>query len=126
MSFPKKGKFFPGQDGSGVGGEPPDGKGYAVEIAAALHRALDSTHAGVKIAASWTGANERTAKNWFSGRYGPSGKHLVALARNSDEVLNAFLAMAGRPDLVAAAKLSTAEQAISELLSAVRRLNGKA
>ncbi|MFL9824952.1 hypothetical protein [Rhodoplanes sp. SY1] len=126
MSFPKKGKFFPGQDWGANGGESPDGRRYAAEIAAALHRALDSTRAGAKTAAGWTGADERTAKNWLSGRYGPSGMHLVALARNSDDVLNAFLAMAGRPDLVASAKLAAAEQAISELLSAVRSLNGKA
>lgn len=93
MSFPKKGKFFPGRDGSG---EPAAGVWFAAEIAAALRRAVGSTHAGIKMAAGWTGANERTAKNWFPGRYGPSGEPLVALARNSDEVLNAFLAMAGR------------------------------
>lgn len=126
MSFPKKGKFFPGQDWDANGGEFSDGRSYAAEIAAALHRALDSARAGAKTVAGWTGADERTAKNWLSGRYGPSGKHLVALARNSDEVLNTFLAMVGRPDLVAAAKLDAAEQAISELLSAVRSLNGKA
>lgn len=126
MSFPKKGKVFPTQNRSGLAEEFPDARSYAVEIAAALHRALDSSRSGVKTAAGWTGANERTAKNWFCGRYGPSGQHLVALARNSDEVLNTFLAMAGRRDLVAAAKLATVEHAISELLSAVRRLNGNA
>ena len=79
------------------------GRCFAEEIAAALHRALGLAPVKVKIAAFWTGANERTAKNWFSGRYGPSDEHLVALARNSDEVLNAFLAMAGRrrPELIA-------------------------
>lgn len=123
MSFPKKGKFFPGHGSNGCA-EPPNGTCFAAEIAAALHRSLGSTHAGIKTAAGWTGANERTAKNWFSGRYGPSGEHLVALARNSDEVLNAFLTMAGRPDLIAAAKLATAEQAILDLLLAVRSLNG--
>jgi hypothetical protein len=48
----------------------------------------------------------------------------VALAQNSDEVLNAFLSMAGRPDLIAAAKIANAERAILDLLLAVRRLNG--
>jgi hypothetical protein len=126
MSFPKKGKFFPGQErGNGSnGGQPPDGTCFAAEIAAALHRALGSAPAKVKIAAGWTGANERTAKNWFSGRYGPSGEHLVALARNSDEVLNAFLAMAGRPEQVAAAKLAEAENVLSNALMAVRSIKG--
>jgi hypothetical protein len=123
MSFPKKGKFFPGQNGCNGGGHSDDGF-FAAEIAAALNRSLGSTHAGIKTAAGWTGANERTAKNWFSGRYGPSGAHLVALARNSDEVMNAFLMMAARPDLIAATKLAGAEQAISDLLQAVRSLSG--
>lgn len=61
-------------------------------------------------------------KNWFAGRYGPSGEHLVALARHSDEVLGMFLAMAGREELMVATKLAAAEQAIEELLAAVRRL----
>ncbi|MDQ7776824.1 MAG: hypothetical protein Q4615_13600 [Paracoccus aminovorans] len=61
-------------------------------------------------------------KNWFAGRYGPSGEHLVALARHSDEVLGVFLAMAGREELMAATKLAAAEQAIEELLATVRRL----
>jgi hypothetical protein len=97
-----------------------------VEIAAALRRALGSTHAGIKTAASWSGANERTAKNWFSGRYGPSGDHLVALARNSDEVLNAFLSMVGRRELVATTKLLAAEDVLVELLSIIRALDGRA
>lgn len=127
MSFPKKGKLFPdrrGRGGSGGGRKPPEEGCFAVEIAAALHRALGSTHAGTKMVAAWTGANERTAKNWFSGRYGPSGEHLVALARNSNEVLDAFLVMAGRRDLVVVAKLAEAEQVLTDLLSAVRSLNG--
>lgn len=124
MSFPKKGKFLPG-NGSNGGSQPPNEVGFATEIAAALKRSLGPTHAAIKIAAGWAGANERTAKNWFSGRYSPSGEHLVALARNSDEVLNAFLTMAGRPDMIAAAKLAYAEQAVSDLLVAIRRLNGR-
>lgn len=128
MSFPKKGKLFPdrrGRGGSGGSRQPPDEGCFAVEIAAALHRALGSTNAGIKTAAAWTGANERTAKNWFSGRYGPSGDHLVALARNSDEVLNAFLSMAGHRELVAATKLLAAEDVLVELLSLIRSLNGR-
>jgi hypothetical protein len=79
----------------------------------------------VKTVAAWTGANEKTVKNWFSGTYGPSGAHLIALARHSDEVLGTFLAMAGREDLMVAIKLAAAENAISELLDAVRQLGGE-
>ncbi|WP_395689383.1 hypothetical protein [Aestuariivirga sp.] len=72
--------------------------------------------------ASWTGANEKTVKNWFAGRYGPSGEHLAVLVRRSDEVLSTFLVMAGREDLMAAVKLAAAEKAIMELLDAVRSI----
>lgn len=123
MSFPKMGKFFPDRNGCPIDESSAEG-GFAGEIAAALHRALGSTHAGIKTAAGWTGANERTVKNWFSGRYGPSGAHLVALAHHSDEIMNSFLRMAGRPDLIVAVKLAVTEDAIADLLLAVRSMNG--
>ena len=56
------------------------------------------------------------------GTYGPSGTHLIALARHSDEVLGTFLALAGREDLMVAIKLAAAEEAIADLLDAVRQL----
>ncbi len=122
MSFPKKGKFFPKDNGyNGYGDTPPDGC-FATQIASALKRALGDSRSGAKTVAAWTGANEKTVKNWFSGTYGPSGEHLVALARHSDEVLGALLAMSGREDLMVAIKLVAAERAIAELLDAVRRL----
>jgi hypothetical protein len=46
------------------------------------------------------------------------------LVRHSDEVLNAFLVMAGRQELMVAIKLAAAEQAIMDLLMAVRSLAG--
>ncbi|MCE8546446.1 hypothetical protein KBY25_11500 [Ruegeria pomeroyi] len=96
MSFPKKGKFFPRENGyDGNGGHQTTGC-FANEIASALKRSLGDSRAGVKTVVAWTGANEKTVKNWFSGTYGPSVAHLIALARHSDEVLGTFLAMAGR------------------------------
>ena len=121
MSFPKKGNYLP--EGRGNGG---DGNGsenhFASRVASALRRSLDNSRAGVKTVAGWTGANERAVKNWFSGRYGPRGEHLVVLARHSNEVLDAFLEMAGREDLMVTLKLGAAEHAIVELLAAVRGL----
>lgn len=121
MSFPKTGKFFP--DGNGGSGGVLGERVFASEVAAALHRALGPTHAGIKTVAAWTGANERTVKNnWFSGRYGPSGEHLAALVQHSDDVLIAFLALAGRRELMVAIKLAAAEQAVMEVLIALRAL----
>ena len=122
MSFPKKGKLFPKQTGYGSSDQHLPENWFATEIASALKRSLGESRARTKVVASWTGANEKTVKNWFAGRYGPSGEHLVALIRHSDEVLAVFLAMAGREVLLAALKLAAAEHAVEELLEAVRRL----
>lgn len=123
MSFPEKGKFFPKENGYIGKGDHQTNVRFVEEIASALKRSLGDSRAGVKTVAAWTGANEKTVKNWFSGTYGPSGAHLITLARHSDEVLGTFLAMAGREDLMVATKLAAAEDAITELLIAVRRLS---
>ena len=122
MSFPKKGKFFPNENR--INGQSRHQANACVvkEIASALKRSLGDSRAGVKTVVTWTGANEKTVKNWFSGRYGPSGAHMIALVRNSDEVLGTFLALAGRDNLMVAIKLGAAEDAIADLLDAVRRL----
>ena len=65
-------------------------------IAAALRKELGSTHQAIKTVMHWTGASESAAKTWLTGSHGPSGEHLVALVRNSDEVLNIFLSLTGR------------------------------
>ncbi|WP_439560716.1 hypothetical protein [Roseinatronobacter sp.] len=119
MSFPKKGKFFPKQ--TGYDGEASDS--FAQVIAATLRRELGESRAGVKTVEGWTGANEKTIKNWFAGKYGPSGEHLVALVRHSDEVLIAFLAMAGRENLKLASSIFAAERAVVEALEVLRELS---
>lgn len=115
MSFPKEGKFFPTEPDYGEDGRHAEEQRFAAEIAAALRRSVGHQGAGAKIVASWTGANVKTVKNWLAGRYGPSGEHLVSLVRHSDEVLETFLAAAGRQDLMVAAKLAAAEAASSRL-----------
>ena len=65
-------------------------------MAMALHEELGSTNRAIKMAMRWTGASERTVKYWLAGERGPSGDHLIALARHSDAVLFVVLALAGR------------------------------
>jgi len=122
MSFPKKGKFFPGGTAHAAGGNGQHAASFAGEIAAALRRSAGTGGEGIKIVAGWTRANEKTVKNWFSGRYGPRGEHLAVLVQQSDEVLSTFLIMAGRQDLMAVVKLAAAEKAIMDLLAAVRSI----
>jgi hypothetical protein len=113
MSFPKKGKSFP-TDG--------DDKGYAVAVAAALREAVGETHQAVKTVARWTGANERTVKNWLASTSGPSGEHLVDLVRHSDEVLKALLMLAGKERAMTVKKLLDARDELFKVLDVLRSL----
>src|SRR5712671_1134366 len=98
MSFPKKGKSFPKWGGDGSSDFSLDDHAFAMKIASALTSELKDRNSRAKLVAGWTGANERTVKNWISGRYAPCGRHLVILAQHSDQVLNAILSMADRQD----------------------------
>lgn len=75
MRFQKMGNVFPN------GPTPVNAALYASAISQALRHELGETHSSVKIVARWTGASERAVKNWFSGRCGPSGEHLISLAQ---------------------------------------------
>jgi hypothetical protein len=119
MSFPKKGKFFPNRDGNGKANFDLDDHAFALKIAAALNSELKDRNSRAKLVAGWTGANERTVKNWISGRYAPSGRHLVVLAQQSDQVLNAILMMADRQDLLLARKVGDLRRKVVELAAAL-------
>jgi hypothetical protein len=80
-------------------------KQYAHTVADALREELGQSHRAIKTLARWTGASERTAKNWLSATNGPSGNHLIQLARRSDIVLAAVLALAGRHELLIGLRL---------------------
>jgi hypothetical protein len=67
----------------------------------------------------WTNASERTVKHWFAGTHGPSGDHLVTLARYSDAVLMCFLLAAGRPQLSVGMKWVSIRPMLMDLVHAI-------
>lgn len=69
---------------------------YRSAMAIALKEELGATNRAIKTAMRWTGASQRTVKYWLAGERGPSGDHLIALARHSDAVLLVLLTLAGR------------------------------
>jgi hypothetical protein len=126
MSFPKKGKFFlkkgksfPKSGGNGSSDFSLDDQAFATKIASALRSELKDRNSRAKLVAGWTGANERTVKNWILGRYAPCGRHLVVLAQHSDQVLNAILSMAGRQELLLARKVEDLKRKVLELADIV-------
>jgi hypothetical protein len=69
-------------------------------VAAALRNELGESRRSIKTVMNWTGTSERTAKNWLSGSCGPTGHHLVELAKHSDEVFDLFLVMSERRPMI--------------------------
>ena len=101
--------------------EHESGSEYAAVIAAALRSELGNSRHAIKSASRWTGASERTVKYWFTGARGPSGDHLIALARHSDAVLTAFLDRAQRPNL-ARSHLLEARDRLLGLLAVIQEI----
>lgn len=112
--LPKTGKRFPRRDGTNGGGIS-----YAEAIAAALKQELGDTHRATKTVMRWTGAGERTAKNWLTGACGPTGEHLILLVGHSDKVLQAFLRLAGREPAIGVAELVETRMLLLEILDKV-------
>ncbi len=127
MSFPKKGrnfrpvsgKTFPKSSGRVAAS---DGYAFAAVIAETLRETFGGTRMSVKTVMAYTGAGERTVKNWFQGKNGPNGENLVELVRHSDEVLEVFLLMAGREDILAGKLLIDAGDKLVEMLEIINQL----
>ncbi|MEY9525308.1 hypothetical protein ABIF70_006449 [Bradyrhizobium japonicum] len=112
--FPKTGKKFPSNRTAS--------STYANLIADILRSELGNSHQAQKTLMRWTGANERTAKNWLSGSNGPSGEHLLQLMRNSDRVFEFVLKLLHRPALVSNQRLAEVRnslQVTADLVSEV-------
>jgi hypothetical protein len=67
----------------------------------------------------WTGASERTVKNWFAGTSGPNGQHLIAIIRHSDAVFESVMFLAGRNEAAAAKKLADARDTLVAMLEII-------
>ncbi|MCK1457113.1 hypothetical protein IVB34_01740 [Bradyrhizobium sp. 2] len=119
--FPKTGKTFP--DGEGFTSST-----YASLIADILKSELGNSHQAHKTLMRWTGANERTAKNWLSGANGPSGEHLLQLMRNSDRVFEFVLRLSHRPAVLSNQRLEEVRNSLritADLLSEVMEIQDR-
>ncbi len=117
--LPKKCKVLPN--------EPTNGSeiDYAVQISEALQKELGRSHRATKTVMRWTGASERTVKNWITGERGPSGGYLVALIRNSDEVMQCILHITDRHREVVSTKLPELAELMYEVLELIERATGE-
>jgi hypothetical protein len=111
-AVPKKGKQLP-LSGATLS------SAYAQTVAKVLATELNGTHRAIKTIAKWTGASERTAKNWLSGRRGPSGPHLIALLAKSDALLEQILLLSGRGPVLELRRLETVKEALLKAVGAI-------
>ena len=108
--LPKKGRIFPRCEDRRQG-KPS----YAIAVGSALQQELGDSHQATKTVMRWTGAGERTVKNWFAGTSGPRGEHLLALVRHSDAIFDTFLRLAGREPVLTAVTLVGARRILVEM-----------
>jgi|TARA_R110000850_G_scaffold160806_3_gene285227 hypothetical protein len=107
-----------------------DGKGrvsaseYRKAISTALSQELGGAGRAAKDTARWTGASERTAKNWISATYAPTGENLIELMRHSDTVLDVVLVLAGRDGDRMARRVSLARNELAEILRGLDAICG--
>ena len=111
--FPKKGKVFP----KSIKRISPDE--FAKSISTALREELGSSHIAAKTVMRWTGASERTAKNWLAGTCGPSGCHLILLARESDVIMATLIVLAGRELNISALSLISLKAGLMYAVNAI-------
>lgn len=95
---------------------------YASRIRQALRDELGGSRAAAKSIMRWTGASNRTARNWLNGAASPSGYHLICLARESNSVLAAMLSLSGRSELALSADIHAVEVALARAAKAISTL----
>ncbi len=96
---------------------PVSASEYREAISSALSQELGGAGSAAKVAIKWTGASERTAKNWLSGSYGPTAENLIELMRHSDTVLATVLELSGRGEAMTAERLKRVRTELAEVLS---------
>jgi len=113
--FPKKGNSFP----------KDEGRLYADAISKALRAELGDGHRATKTVMRWTGASERSAKNWLNGTRAPTGQHLIRLAQESELVTRVFLTLAGRREFATFSDLRIARRALRNALLQIENVLGQ-
>ncbi len=104
--FPKSGRKLPNWRAR------PSAEDYAVAIGAALRRELGTAGGAAKTIMRWTGASDRSARTWLNGAGGPTGWHLILLARESSEVMEAVMAMTNRGGLMLSSDIQALQMAL--------------
>lgn len=91
---------------------PNSDRAFLMLVSAALRHDLGGSAQASKSIMRWTGASERSARNWLLGDKAPNGRHLVILARYSPSIWQLVLTMAEKPAAAIAEDVFIAEAAL--------------
>jgi hypothetical protein len=120
MSVPPKGEELPKK-----GGKLPAQRTrqkHAQEFTKAISDALKEELArgsSIKTIMSWTGAGERTVKEWLAGSNAPRAFQLESLFRSSEAVYQRIMLRTGRQPVVTRHKLEAVRGQLSGLAEAL-------
>ena len=124
MSFQKMDRNFQSKKAKSFHDETGhDDRPFAVSIAMAMLTEWGESSSARKEVGRITGSNERTVRNWFEARNGPSGENLVALVRHSDAVFGTVLELSGRPPLLPAARVMEFRDQLYAVVRAIDALS---
>lgn len=120
MSFQKTDRNFRSKKGKSFHVDKGQAdRPFALLIAEAMLAEWGESPSARKEVGRITQANERTVRNWFDGRNGPSGENLVSLVRHSDAVLETVLALSGRDYLLPVAGILGLRDQLDALVHAI-------
>lgn len=124
MSFTENDRNFRSESGKTFLDEAAtsDATDFVGAVAHALRQEFGHQPAAVKSVARLVGANERAVRNWFEGKNGPNGGHLIDLMRHSDAVVDAMLRMCGRQKVRYGMALAEAGAKLRELIALIEDL----
>jgi hypothetical protein len=106
----------------GVSGLAHPSRWFARKANSALRRELGGSHQSIETIMNWTGASERTIKNWLSGSNGPNGMHLIDVIRHSDAVCRLVMRMAGRGEALTTVQLGDLRTRMIGIIADIDRL----
>lgn len=95
---------------------------YIKRISEALRAELAASRRSTNLVETWTGASGRTARTWISGRGGPSGRHLILLARESKAIWEILLELTAHEEMALAADIHAVEVALAKASGAIEML----
>jgi hypothetical protein len=125
MSFTRKDRKVRSESGKkipdGVAEPGPDQR-FVEALADALRQEFGASTSTIKTVARLTATNERTVKNWFDAKNGPTGENLVVLMRHYDVVLQTVLQLAGRDDLIVTMTFASTRAKLREMLRMLDQL----